>query len=164
MAWEPTAQVFDFTQTVANLLEYISDNGSDAIDWASGDTSLPGFAKLYPNAPGRLIQEFPALVVLSQDFETDLTGDVLTAGLRLKFESFVSGPNLDDLVLTAKKYAMALESMLANIPSDTLGAGTFASLFEIGTALDVSGQFQQGNSWLAIFQTTCVYRVNTAAY
>ena len=166
--WTPENKVLDVVNVVDNLLAYIGDNQTDALEWANGGTPMDDFASLYPNAPGRLISKFPALICLSQAYETDLTGDLLIAGLELKFEGAVTGPNLDDLTLNTKRYAMAVESMLANVPSATLSAGATntiqATLFEIGTAFDLTGQLKTANSFLAIFQTKAIYKITGAAF
>lgn len=168
MTWPPPNErkVFDFTGVVENILDYIEEYNEEALVWA-GAPAVP-FETLYPNAPGRLITQFPTLVCLAQGYETDLQGDALLAGLALKFEGCVTGPHLDDLVLTTKKYAMAVESMLANISSEDLTAGfkntTTGALIEIASDFDLAGQLQDATNYLAIFQTKCAYQFITAAY
>lgn len=169
MTWPPTNEkkVFDFTGAVENILDYIEEWNEDALEWAGANPATP-FERLYPNAPGRLITEFPSLICLDQRYETDLEGDILLGGLELKFEGCVTGANLDDLVLRTKQYAMAVESMLSNIPNEDLTAGfknsTNGSLFEIESAFDLTGQLQTASSYLAIFQTKCSYQFKTSAF
>jgi len=164
--WTPTSNVFDLTLVVDNLLSYIAANNGAALRWANGGVALPEFVYLYPNAPGRLISKFPALIVIDQAYQTSLDSDILIAALQLKFEGCVSGPNLDELVLKTKKYAMALESMLANVPSATItGSATkHGALHEIGSNFDLTGQLKHANSYLAIFQTKCLYKLEMVAY
>lgn len=167
MTWTPRTNVIDLTQVADNLLGYVGENDSDALLWANG-SALPEFAAFYTNASGRLQTIFPSLMVLSQDAETDLTGDILISGLQLTLEGTVSGSNADDLVAATKMYAKAVESMLANIPSATLMAGSSphqeASLFEIETKFDILRGQQAPSAFLQIFQIRCVYRITAAAY
>lgn len=168
--WPPDNErkVFDLTGVVENILDYIEEFNEDALGWANDGTALAPFESLYPNAPGRLITMFPSLVCLSQKYETDLKGDVLIAALELKFEGCVAGHQLDDLVLNTKKYAMAVESMLTNIPSEDLTAGylnpTHGALMEIGSSFDLTGQLQNATNYLAIFQTSALYQFTMAAF
>lgn len=168
MAWTPTIQVVDATRPVENLLAYIEEYGADAIQWANGGTALPDFATLYSNASGRLGTQFPLLMVLNQQMETDLTGDALVAGLEITLEGAVTGSDTDELVYTSKAYAMAVESMLANISSDDLMAGSYksthAALFELRTVFDILHGFKTANSWLQIFQTKVIYKLTTSAF
>lgn len=170
MAWPPAneAKVLDVTVIVDNLLGYIEEFGADALAWANGGTALTDFALLLPNAPGQLVTQFPCLVAISQDFEADLHGEVLRGGLEVKFEGCVTGSNINDLTLDAKKYALAVESMLTNISSEDLTAGALnamtGQIWEIGTSFDLAGQLQNANSYLAVFQVKATYRLTGAAY
>lgn len=173
MAWVPQKQVIDLTLIVSNLLSYIGTNDADALAWSNGGTALAQFAGLYPNATGRLSTLFPQIIVLDQEHLSEESeteeGDVLVVKLALTLEIALTGPNADTLVLTTKKYAMALESMLANIPAATLTAGslvqTHASLTRLQTAFDqVQGAAKNASSWLQIFQTRVEYQLITPAF
>lgn len=162
MTWAPQYKVADVTEVVDNLITYFEANQSDALEWAGVEDG--GFARFYPNAPGRLISKFPSLVFLDQRYETDLSGDALLVGLELRMEGCVTGGNLDTLTLTTKRYAMAMESMLANVPSATLTDSGHATLFEIETGYDLAGQLKNANSFLAIFGIRCLYKIVASAY
>lgn len=167
MAWSPNINVIDVTQIADNLLTYIEANNEQVLDWAS-TAPLTSFQAFYTNASGRLQTLFPSLMILSQEVETDLTGDVLIAGLQLTLEGTVSGSDANTLTQNTKVYAKALESMLANIPSATLTANSSpvmqATLFEIETRLDILRGQQTPSAFLQIFQTRCVYQLQASTF
>jgi hypothetical protein len=165
MTWNPHFKVVDVTNTVDNLLGYIETHQAEVLLWAQGDPVLAGFAGLYANAAGRLGTLFPSLMVLSQRSETDLSGDILITGLELVLEGTVTGSSADLLVLNTKTYAMALESILANIESEDLTGDpqVTAQLFEVGTTFDILRGQKTANSWMQIFQTKCLYKLMSAA-
>jgi hypothetical protein len=168
MPWTPRKQVIDLTPIADNLLGYIGTNDADSLEWANEGPGLDQFAKLYTNASGRLQTQFPSLMVLSQEMETDLAGEVLVSGVQLTLEATITGPDADTLVADTKKYARAVESMLANIPSATLTANCSpahqANLVEIETRLDILRGQANPSAFLQIFQTRCVYRLTAPAF
>lgn len=168
MTWVPPNKVIDLSQVADNLIGYIDTYQTDALAWASGGLGLADFAKFYTNASGRLQTIFPSLMILTQESETDLSGDVLIAGLQMTLEATIGGGDPDELVANTKVYAKAIESMLANIPSATLTANSDpamnASLFEIETRLDILRGQQSPTAFLQVFQTRCVYQLISAAF
>jgi hypothetical protein len=165
--WTPTKQVIDLTPIAENLLSFIEANDEDALVWAGG-VDLAEFAATYTNASGRLQTRFPCLMVLAQESETDLAGEANIAGFQMTLEGTVSGPEPNQLVSDTKKYAKAVESMLANIPSATLTAGcdppNTATLFEIETRLDILRGIATPSAYLQIFQIRCVYQLIAQAF
>ncbi len=168
MAWTPAIQVADLTKIADNILSYIETNDADALFWANDSVALPEFAKLYSNASGRLATLFPQLIVLDQEHLTEEgttdEGDVLVIPVALTLEVAITGSNADVLTLTTKKYAKALESMLANITSAELTNGmatnTFAECTSLQTAFDVIQGYQKAaSSWMQIFQTRVTYKL-----
>lgn len=171
MTWAPDKQVIDLSGVVDNLLGYIETNQAEAHEWANG-SPMNDYAALYPNATGRLSTKFPQLIVLDQehqgeDKETE-SGDVLMITLALTLEGAITGSNADDLVVTAKKYAYGLESMLINIPSATLTGSASITGIPMGyqTAYDILKGHggKTAANWLQIFQTRCEYRLITSAF
>jgi hypothetical protein len=167
MAWEPKQNTADFRYVVTNLLAYIEANQADALAWAS-DTPLEPFVALYPNAAGRLGSLYPNLMVVRQDQAMDFSGDVLIAGIELLLEGVVTGPDADQLVIDAKAYAMAVESMLLNIPHRTLTASGKQSglevIMEMETQFDVLRGQKTATSFLQLWQTRVVFRIHSAGF
>lgn len=165
MAWAPALKVIDLSQVADNLLGYIETNQEDALEWAGGPGMIP-FEKFYTNASGRLQTIFPSLMILAQKAETDLTSEALDAALQMVLEGTVSGSNADELVADTKKYSMAVESMLANIPSASLMANSNryhrAYITELETELDILRGNQTPSAFLQIFQIRVVYRLSTS--
>src|SRR5687768_10955793 len=139
MAWAPEFNVFDFRSIGQNLLDYVETNQDDAIVWAGG-SGLKVFEKFYTNASGRLQTIFPSLMILDQTTATDLE-EAMTGGVEMTLEATMTGPDADGLVSDPKIYAMALESMLVNIPSGALLAGAMepakAYIMEMQTVFDI---------------------------
>lgn len=171
MAWQPREKVTDFSRVIDNLVAYLEANQTDALAWAAGSVDvLEDYQKIYPNASGRLATLFPLLMVVRQEQANDLSGDVLISAVELLLEGHIVGSDTDALTLKAKQYALATESMLANIPPDTLTddslSGGYATLLELETAFDVlrGNNERAATSFLQIFQIRCVYRLHTAGY
>lgn len=164
MPWDPQFKVIDQRPLAANILSYISDNQTDALNWANGGPGLDDFAKFYTNASGRLQTQFPCLMVLSQGLGTDLTGDGLQSAFQIVLEGAVSGTDPDTLVDNTKRYAMAVESMVLNMPSDefTLGANQYHKGFviEIETIHDVVTRITSG--FLQVFQVRLTFNILTS--
>lgn len=171
MTWAPTKQVIDLSGVVDNLLEYIETNQADAHLWANGEP-LDDYKALYPNATGRLSTKFPHLIVLDQEHKGEDTdteqGEVLAITLVLTLEGAVTGSNVDTVVNNAKKYALALESMLMNIPSATLTGSAsvhgYCAGYQTASDLFKAHGGKTASSWLQIFQTRCEYRLITSAF
>lgn len=174
MTWAPKNKVVDLTTVVDNLLGYIDANQSDAHKWANGGAAMPDYKKLYPNASGRLAAIFPQLLVLNQEHSAEdsetADGDLLIIRVALTLEGTMTGPNEDELVLTAKKYALALESMLANVNSASLTANAnqimHSHLMTYATVFDLIAGYgnKKASSWLQMFQTKCEFRLITSAF
>lgn len=166
MVWSPHYQVVDYSQVADNLLTYIDANQTEALNWANGGSGLADFAKFYTNAVGRLQTTFPSLMVLAYRAETNLEGDLLESGMQITMEGTVSGNDTDQLVQDAKRYAKAVESMVANIPSAALTANSdpamTARLFEVESVFDILRPWTSG--YLQIFQTRCIYVLSTGVF
>lgn len=168
MSWEPTKQVIDLTKLIDNLLAYVEENDADALEWANG-SELPEFEKFYTNASGRLQTIFPSLMVLTQEGNTELQGDILVMEYQIVLEGTVSGSDPNQLVADTKAYAKAVESILANIPSATLTQGSSpalaqANLVEIQTVLDIIQGRATPSAFLQIFQTRAKYNLYAQTY
>ena len=169
MAWTPDAKVFDFRHIGQNLLDFVEANQQDALVWAGGP-GLKVFEKFYTNASGRLQTIFPSLMILDQTTTTDLE-DINEGDVALTFEATVTGGDADQLVADTKTYAMALESMLVNIPPASLMAGALITqrsyIVELATAFDITRGFGTGTTptaFMQIFQTRVVYRLQASGY
>lgn len=105
-------------------------------------------------------------MVLTYRAETDLKGDLLEAGMQITTEGSVVGNDTDQLVADAKRYAKAVESMVANIPSATLTANSnpamHARLFEVESVFDILRPHTSG--FLQIFQTRFIYILSTGTF
>lgn len=168
MAIVTSKKVIDLTQIATNLLNFIQTYGGDYLNWAAGGVGPENYRKLYTNASGRLATDFPSLMILAQRADTDVSGDQLDAAVQLIFEGTISGTDPDALVAETKLYARALESMLVNITSDVITAGSMkyqkAFPVELETELDILRGTQSPSAFLQIFQTRVVYRILTSGF
>lgn len=143
MAWEPTNEAPDTRKLVSNLLAFIVANSAAAATWANGGSTLPGFAKVWNSAEGRVHKYFPDVMVLSESAVAREAAQGIEVDFELLFEIEVVGKTADTVTELAKKYVAALESMLVNIPHATLMAGTSLSLAmvqEMGHDLGAQGK------------------------
>jgi hypothetical protein len=169
MVWSPKLNVVDLTLTVDNLLAFIEANQTEALSWANGGPGLADFAAIYPNTIGWLKSKFPSLLVLGQADEGDggNEGSLVETRLGLRFETAVMGTP-DELPILTKKYDLALRSMLVNVPSATLiaGSATITRAYVSAWPASVYDRLREagrGNSFLQVFQTSMEYTLITAA-
>lgn len=164
MPWDPTFKVIDQRPLAQNILNYIGTHQTAALSWANGGPGLDDFAQFYTNASGRLQTVFPCLMVLSQGLGTDLTGDQVQAAFEIVLEGAVSGPDPDALVEKTKGYAMAVESMVVNMPSDDLVINTNqyhkGFLVTMETVHDVVTRITSG--FLQVFQVRLTFNIITS--
>ena len=175
MAWTPTNRVPQLTLYSANLLAYIAANYAEALTWAGGG-SLPSFVRVYNSAAGRIYDAFPYLLLLDESAATDYTSDLNETAWQVTLEWAISAdatqaadansPIGDDLAQQARVYAMALESVLLNIPSASLLSGaTYTNAPEAESIQTDFDALRQGPSgYLQIGQTRAIYRIQRVAY
>lgn len=169
MAWDPAKAVLDLTPIADNFLGYVEEFGMDAINWASNGADLEDFHKLYTNSGGRLATDFPSLMILTQECEIDLSGELLRGEYQLVLEGTVGGPDTDELVLATKMYAKAVGSLIMNIPTATLVKGTdplisAAALQEFGTVFDLVRGVVNVSGFVQVFQVRSKYAFIAEAF
>ncbi len=131
MPWEPTIEAPDTRKLVPNLLSFVATNGAAAATWANGGATLPGFAKIFNSSEGRHHKYFPDLMVLSESVGARDAAQGIEIDVELLFEIEVVDKTAELVTERAKKYVAALESMLVNIPPETLMAGTTLSMRQV---------------------------------
>jgi len=169
MAWNPSTNIIDVTKITDNLFDYLEANQVDALEWANPDSSLKPIQKFYRSAVGRIMTIFPCLMLLDKANATDNSQDVLEGRFRLQFEGVIKGGDTEELVKNATFYAAALESMLAEVPSEVLTVGakqiTFARNDSLETEYDViSRNPGKANIYFQVFRTEVTYALRTSAY
>jgi hypothetical protein len=156
MAWPPTEhfQVFDERATADNIFDFLKSSQSDALAWADGGSGLPAITKFH--ASPRLTTVFPALTILQSEHSSAWgNGGILLIVYSLTLELALTHGKQDDLTANAKKYVMALESMLANIPETTFSENSIipitTTLREMETVFDIQGKIK--NRFIQVSQT-----------
>ena len=157
MSWPPENhfQVFDERALKSNLVGYLRANQRDALTWAKGDssTALPDIRQF--NTSPRLVTLFPAVTILQTEHSTAFGDDILGVVLSMVIELAVAHGNQDTLTDIAAKYAMALESLLANMPETTLGENSIipitSTIRDMETVFDLQGKIK--NQFIQVSQT-----------
>lgn len=111
-------QVFDPRFIGRNLLEWFKQNQTDALAWAGDGVVLPPVKNFFPNL--RTVTNFPSLVVMGMDYDTETDDDIATVTLTLEYQVGISHGKEDWLAENAPKYAMAFESMTKNVLKTSL--------------------------------------------
>lgn len=157
MAYAPKQNVIDARALSSNLLAFITTTQADALTWANKGTPLKVFQQITVSVANRNQPVFPSLAVADQSVAVDFEADVLQGGYRVRYEVMISSPSSEILPELAKKYAYALESMIANINTSVfLGSQTTISnsrLSSIETKYSELQTNEQHNAYLQVFQT-----------
>jgi hypothetical protein len=163
MVYDPKIQVFDSRPVKENLIGYIEANQAEALAWANNGSSLDPIRAFYKSP--RLVKLFPALTFIQAEYTSDYE-DLLTADFSILFEVAAIHGNMDTLTDRMPKYAMALESLLTNIPNTTLFQNSIIQMAiaraAVQTTFDVQGQYK--NQFIEVFQMRASWRVLASAY
>lgn len=168
MAWTPAQSVNDVSVIADNLLTFIDTNQADAMAWAGIQSQR--FAKLYPNAAGRLASIFPNLMIIRQRQANDFTGEILLSAVEITLEGAATSGDADELTITSKQMAMAVESMVLNMqPADLMlnsVTNGFARVIELETEFDIlRGAGGRGaTNFLQLWQTRIVWQIYTQGF
>lgn len=164
--WTPKQNTFDVSRVVENLFDYLEEQQEDALIWADPERNLKPIAKFYPSAVGRVKTIFPSVSLLDKSLETDDSEDMLVGDLRLRFETVIQGGDSDALVKDAESYAAALDTMLANVSSETLCKGSKTPEMEAGNLTRDVRFFVispgTNNIYFQVFHTEVTYRLNAS--
>lgn len=166
MSWPPNQhfQVFDERSLKDNFLGYFGTNHVDALAWAntgSMGTLLP--IKQFNKSP-RLTSVFPAVTILQTEHSSAFSNDIALVVFSMTLELAVAHGDQDTLTDQATKYAMALESMLANVPETTFRENSIipitSTLRDMETVFDVQGKIK--NKYIQISQTRASWVIDAA--
>lgn len=153
MAWTPQEQVWDPRHLAANLFAWFELRQAEALAWANdgGTPSLPPVADFFLNE--RVPTRFPSVMLRRAAYRTKTREDVAEVETVIQFEALLVHGDQQWLAANAPKYAMALESMVKNIPKTSLDENSkiefTGSLLEIGTTFDFLRS--SGNQFLQSF-------------
>lgn len=163
MAWTPHINVFDERSIKYNLIGYFEANQSDALIWANDGTALPVIQKFHKSP--QLVTVFPALTFLQSENQVDFE-DILTVDFAMLIEFAHIGGKQDEVADRSPKYAMALNSLLTNVPETTFLQdsiiGGSSVITGIQTQFDVQGKYK--NQFIDVFQVRVGWRIIAAAY
>src|SRR4051812_27600224 len=120
-AWDPQVNVFDESIIVSNISTWLQANQIEALKWANGGVALPSIKNFYVSP--RTVTDFPTLSFLQSSHDSDWVNDILEIKLELMIEIALIHGNRDTAAAYVKRYAMAIESMLANMPETTFLQG-----------------------------------------
>mgnify|MGYP003390278047 CR=1 FL=1 len=164
MPWTPEISVFDERSVKDNLIDYFEANQADALLWANGGVTPLQSIRDFHKSP-RLTSIFPALTFLQTEHKA-IFNDILIVTFSLVLEVALIHGNQDTLTDMGPIYAMALESMLTNVPETTFNQDSIIQVNStIGgyeTSFDVQGKLK--NKYIQIFQTRASWQIEASAY
>jgi hypothetical protein len=163
MVYTPTVNVFDERPIKDNLIGFFEDNQADALLWANNGVALPSIAKFHRNP--RLVTVFPALSLLQTSHKSDYE-DLLPVDFEILLELAIVHGNQDELTIRAPKYALALESLLVNMPQTTLMENSIieAPAFTTGVEVTFNVQGKYKNKFIEVFQMRAAWKITAPAY
>jgi hypothetical protein len=164
MVYEPQVQVIDVRGIRDNLIAYMKEAQTDVLAWANDNRRLEEIKAFYKSA--RKVSVFPSLTCISMDHKAKWS-DILEVDFSIVFEVALIHGNADTLADLGPKYAMALESMLVNVPETTFNEGSIIPLTSTGMATDTrfAAQERYGTGkFIEIFQTRATWALEASAY
>lgn len=168
MSWNPAQNTIDTTQFEANLLEFIAAYQTDALAWANGGDALKPFVFLADNLANPNNPKFPSLVVTGESENIPVDDDAIETVYRIEFEAVMAGNSAALVHALAKKYALALKSMLANISMNEINANVSGTLItkpsQISTSFSELHSNEQETLFFQVFQTRATYRLWASSY
>ena len=164
MAWDPDISVFDERALNDNIIAYLEANQTDALYWANGNAGGLPDIRAFHKSP-RLVKVFPAFTIINSDHVTEYE-DILNIELNMVFELAVVHGDQDTLTDRSKKYVMAVESMITNLPKTTFNTDSYivvnATLNGLESVYDVQGQVKT-NQFIQVSQTRAQWALTAAA-
>jgi hypothetical protein len=128
MAWNPALEAPDTRKLVPNVAGFFRTNSAAAVTWANGGQALPGFVNVWDSEEGRVHKYFPDVTFLSESVATHEAAQGIEVDVELILLVLVVDKTADAATSRSRKYIAATESMLLNIPPETLTAGTSLSM------------------------------------
>jgi|SRR5205809_3435526 hypothetical protein len=159
MAWQENIelQVFDPRKIGANLLDWFKENQKDALAWANNgaESALPPVLDFFLNA--RQATRFPVCMINRAQFQTEINEDIAELQCALEYEIAIAHGKADWLAENAPRYAMAFESMTANIPKTRLEKDSKiifdGVLLSIETTFNYLGELNNKTAFIQVFTT-----------
>jgi hypothetical protein len=163
MAWTPTIKVFDETPIKNNLIGYIQANQVEALKWANAGVALPSISTFHRS--NRLVTQFPALTFLQTSHDASYgEGGILMIDFEANMELAIIHGNMDTAADRVVRYAMALESMLANLPETTFRQGSILQITSTAMRFRIT-HAEQGkykNKYIQVFQARAAWEIEAA--
>lgn len=164
MPWTPQIKTFDARHAAENLLAFFAANQRAALDWAgAAPNALASIRNFYNSA--RLVTSFPSLTVL-QSAHRQRHDDLLLINFSITLETALISGDQDKLTRDARAYALAVESMMRNVPETTLFQNSIIEL--VGNLTELQTEFDvlqsRKNQFIQIFQTRGEWRLEASAY
>lgn len=163
MSYVPQVNVVDATQIVDNLIAHFDANQAEALKWANGGAVLPSIRDFHRSP--RLVTIFPSCTFLQIEHESKWQ-DILDVNFSVVLEVALIHGNRDTLADRGKKYSMAIESMLVNVPETTFRQGSIITIestaMGVKTAFSVQGKYK--NQFIEVFQTRANWHIEASAF
>lgn len=124
MTYSPKFAVLNPRKIGSNILAYIEANQGDALTYLESD--IKPIKRFSLSVVDKTKPIFPRLAVISDDDQVEYGNDVITGGYTATFELIVSNPVPADAIANAKVLLLMICSLILNIPTADLIAGTEA--------------------------------------
>lgn len=161
--WQPEVNVFDETKIKDNLIDYLKSVQTDALKWANNGKLLPDI-KHFHKSP-RLVSDFPAITFIQASHKAKWE-EILEINFSLLLEFAIIHGDKDTLASLATKYAMALESMLVNVPETTLNQDSIIQITSTGVSIDstfdIQGKYK--TQFIEVFQIRVTWEIEASAF
>lgn len=165
MAWTPANSVINARAIAENLLTYFEANQVDALSWANGGTGLLPFQRFENSVGNRNSPLFPAILFSDDNDAVDYAQTAPIGAYSVLFLVLIENQDANTAVTQARKYAVAIASMIRNCPPSTYAAGTGANAnsstiqsMEIGFD-DIKANDEQ-NDFLQQFEIRITYQLH----
>lgn len=163
MVWTPPNQVFDSSKAIENTFGFIQTYQSDALTWAANGGTVPADLAVFYNSI-RNVSVFPALTVLGTS-ELEEWEDINDSVFILNLVCDIQSGDEDAAAATARTYALALKSMLANMAETTLFQNSIIPISATVKRIQVEYDFlaKQNHKFIQSFQIQAEWSCNLSA-
>lgn len=163
--WQPRISVFDERGAKTAIINYFKANQAAALLWANDQKPLPPIAEFF--AQNIFVAGKLPLLFFNRTAHTSSFEDILEIQYAIDLEVWIAHGKQEYLSAAVPKYAMAIESLLSNLPDSTLAENgkikIAAQLRQLETTLDAQVPAKK-SGFLQRFQTSAQWTIEASAY
>jgi hypothetical protein len=162
--WTPKLAVLSARAIPVNLLDYITNEErlQAVLEWA-GDGNLKLLKTRRQRLQNKKLPQYPSIEFSDDNDAKKYASDIIGGAYSLVLETAVRSNDMDEAIRQARIYSTAVESMIVNIPRETLltGTGAFAAVHDsIETGFEkLKKHTDRENDFLQVFQTRATWQL-----